>query len=457
MKRIFQKLNYIVATLLFTFTSLLATASPVFAAPASLSLSPASTSAIIGSSFNVGVYVNTGGNAVNAVQANLTYPANQLDYVSVTSSAAFPVDAQSTGGGGTVSIARGAITPVNGSQLVATVRFKAKVSTGTAAINFASTSGVASNGTAILGNGATTGTTVALKPVPAATPAAPAPPKDTAAPTISNIKVSDIKTNSATVSWTTSEPASSQVTYGLDSKYGITAFDPAMVTEHKLVLDSALLRPATTYHFTVKSTDAAGNVSAPGKDQTFKTLGLSVKVTVVDKQSKPVSGATVQYQNSKAETNSNGQATLSGLPSGKLTLVVSQGGKQTPVSAEIIATDAGVVKPLTLKIDVVKESPAKMIGIIALIIAALLLIALIIRKILGRNKNGGSGVITPLPVVPGSDPDLKSPSSTSSTSAVPEPEAPKSDEPEVVTPTPPVKDNEPVVIRPDISSGDDES
>lgn len=454
MQSIFQKINYVAATLLFTFTSLIATASPVFAASASLSLSPASTSAIVGSSFNVGIYVNTGGNAVNAVQANLTYPANQLDFVSISSSAAFGVDAQSTGGGGSVTIARGAISPVSGNQLVATVRFKAKVSTGTATISFRSGSGVASNGTPILG--ATTGATVAFKPVPAATPAAPAapaPPKDTAAPTISNIKVSDIKTNSATVTWTTSEPASSQVSYGLDANYGLTAADPTMVTEHKLVLDSALMRPATTYHYTVKSVDAAGNTSAPAKDQKFTTAGLNVKVTVVDKQSKPVGDATVQYQNSKAKTNSSGQATLTGLPGGKLTLVVSQGGKQTPVSVEIVATEGGIVKPLTLKIDVVKESPAKLIGIIALIIAALLLIALIVRKLMGRNKNGGSGVITPLPVVPGNDPDLKSPPSTS---AVPEPDVPEVDEPEEITPISPVKDNETVVIRPDISSGDDD-
>ena len=453
MQSIFQKINYVAATLLFTFTSLIATASPVFAASASLSLSPASTSAVIGSSFNIGIYVNTGGNNVNAVQANLTYPANQLDFVSISSSAAFGVDAQSTGGGGSVTIARGNIQPVSGNQLVATVRFKAKVSTGTATISFRDGTSVVSGSTGILGAGATKGATVALKPVPAATPAAPAPAKDTAAPTISNIKVSDLKTNSATVSWTTSEPASSQVTYGLDTNYGLTAADPTMVTEHILVLDSALLRPATAYHFTVKSVDAAGNTSAPAKDQTFTTAGLNVKVTVVDKQSKPVDGATVQYQNAKAKTNSSGQATLTGLPSGKLTLVVSQGGKQTPVSVEIVATEGGVVKPLTLKIDVVKESPAKLIGIIALIVAALLLVALIVRKLMGRNKNGGSGVITPLPVIPGNDPDLKSPVPTS---AVPEPDVPEmDDEAEEITPISPVKDNETVVIRPDISSGDD--
>ncbi len=453
MKRIIQKANYAIATLAFTLMSLIGSTSPVFAASASLALSPASVSAVVGSSFNVGIYVNTGGNPVNAVQANLTYPAAQLDYVSVTSSSVFPIDAQSSGGGGNVNIARGAITPVSGNQLVATVRFKAKVASGTAAINFAGGSGVASSGSPILGNGATAGAAVSFKPVPPAAPAAPAPPKDTIAPTISNIKVSDVKTNAATVTWTTSEPASSQVSYGLDANYGLTALDATMVTEHKLVLDSALLRPATTYHFLVKSTDAAGNASAAGKDQTFTTAGLNVKVKVVDQQSKPVTDATVQYQKSTAKTNSSGEATLNGMPSGKLTIVVSQGGKQTPIGTEVVVAQDGAVKPITLKIDLAKKSPAKLIGILALLAALLLLVVLVIRHI-GKDKQGGSGVITPLPVVPSSDPDLK-PQTPSSSSSVPD-EAEAAEEETIVTPTLPVKDNEPVIIRPDISTGDDD-
>ena len=92
---------------------------------------------------------------------------------------------------------------------------------------------------------------------------------DTTPPTISNVQVIDITETSATITWTTDEPADSTVEYGTTTSYGSTEYDPTLVTSHSITLTG--LSPGTTYHFRVKSTDAAGNTAVSG-DYTFTTL-----------------------------------------------------------------------------------------------------------------------------------------------------------------------------------------
>lgn len=80
--------------------------------------------------------------------------------------------------------------------------------------------------------------------------------------------VTYITRTSATVSWWTSEPSDSRVSYGLTRGYGMGEFDPAMVTRHSMKLEG--LSPGTTYHYQVESTDAAGNALL-SNDGTFTT------------------------------------------------------------------------------------------------------------------------------------------------------------------------------------------
>ncbi len=82
---------------------------------------------------------------------------------------------------------------------------------------------------------------------------------DTAAPTISAVAKSNITNDSATITWTTNEPSTSQVNYGLTTSYGsTTTLDSAFVTSHVVQLTG--LSSQTTYNFRVRSTDAAGNL-----------------------------------------------------------------------------------------------------------------------------------------------------------------------------------------------------
>ena len=197
---------------------------------------------------------------VNGVQANLSYPANLLDFVSIGSSSAFSVVAQNSGGGGSVQIGRGALPAVSGTQTVATVRFKPKTGSGTAAVNFTGGTQVVSANSNQNILTSSRGASYTLRPPAAPTPAAPAAPADTIPPTINSVKVIDVKTNSVTIAWVTSEPSTSEVFYGLNNGYGIVATDNNLVTDHKVVLNSPLLVPGTKYHFMVKSVDPGGKI-----------------------------------------------------------------------------------------------------------------------------------------------------------------------------------------------------
>ena len=91
---------------------------------------------------------------------------------------------------------------------------------------------------------------------------------DTTMPTITGVTAASITTNSATITWRTDEPANSVVEYGTTIVYGSTKSDATMVTEHAVSLTG--LSSGTTYHYRVKSTDAANNL-AVSDDFAFTT------------------------------------------------------------------------------------------------------------------------------------------------------------------------------------------
>lgn len=96
---------------------------------------------------------------------------------------------------------------------------------------------------------------------------------DTTPPDINNVSVSDVTSSSAVVSWTTDEPATSQVNYGLSSGYGqSTNLDNNLTTSHSASLTG--LSASTGYHFQVRSSDASSN-TAYSSDNTFVTTASS--------------------------------------------------------------------------------------------------------------------------------------------------------------------------------------
>ena len=94
---------------------------------------------------------------------------------------------------------------------------------------------------------------------------------DTVAPAISAVASSNISGSGATITWTTNEPATSQVEYGLTNKLGsLTARDSSLVTSHRVLLSGLSRR--TRYDYRVRSKDAAAN----------EGLGKILTVTTTD-------------------------------------------------------------------------------------------------------------------------------------------------------------------------------
>lgn len=182
----------------------------IFAAgPASLYFSPASGSYNGGSSLTVAVYTNTGGQSSNAVQADFSYDSSRLTYVSTDfTGSAFSIAASSSGGGGTVSMARGNISPITGAALIGTVHFNVLSNAGTAALSFLNSSAVVSSAdnSNILGTSTAAYFTVVVPgggtPTPTPPPAThtptPTPGKTTPKPTATPTPASTPKTPSST-------------------------------------------------------------------------------------------------------------------------------------------------------------------------------------------------------------------------------------------------------------------
>lgn len=92
---------------------------------------------------------------------------------------------------------------------------------------------------------------------------------DTTAPVISGVTSGAINLNGGSISWTTNEPATSQIEYGTTTAYGTSSpLNTTLETSHSQVVSG--LQPGTLYHYRVKSTDAAGN-TATSSDYTFTT------------------------------------------------------------------------------------------------------------------------------------------------------------------------------------------
>jgi hypothetical protein len=374
--------------ILYTFATLSFLAIPQFfnyalAASGSLTLSSAS-SVTKGSSLTFSLY-ETSDVPVNGVKAVISYPADKFDFVSISNSSAFSVAAVSSGGGGTVRIDRGALSPVSGKQLVATFRLKAKVDSGTGAVSVDGSSAVVSSSSSAAIAASFGADTVTFKPVPPPTPEAPTPPADTIAPVITAVKVSDVTATAATVTWTTSEPANSEVDYGLSQSYGLSAVDGNLVTDHKMVLNSPLITPGTNYHMIVKSADGAGN-AASSPDSTFKTDGVALTVVVKDDNGNPVEGAVVTFGNISATTDKDGKAVLNGLTVGTQSGTISYKGNTSPVKATINLNDPN--NPASNVNYKIKRPASSSPVLPAVVLIALIGLAVYLFK---GGKGGGPG------------------------------------------------------------------
>jgi hypothetical protein len=135
-----------------------------------------------------------------------------------------------------------------------------------------------------------------------------AAPLDTTAPIISGVKAASITSASAAISWTTNEASNTQIDYGTSTGYGTTTtLISAMSTSHSQTLSG--LAASTTYHYRVRSKDAAGNLTISG-DYTFTTAApldttapiiSGVKASSITAASAAISWITNEASNTQIE------------------------------------------------------------------------------------------------------------------------------------------------------------
>src|SRR2546427_2590199 len=103
-----------------------------------------------------------------------------------------------------------------------------------------------------------------------ATSAAVSMTVDNTPPLISTVSSSSISSSGALITWATNQASDSQSEYGLTTGYGSsTPLNSSLLTAHAVTLTGLLA--SNTYHYRVKSRDAAGNL-ATSADFTLTTL-----------------------------------------------------------------------------------------------------------------------------------------------------------------------------------------
>lgn len=97
-----------------------------------------------------------------------------------------------------------------------------------------------------------------------------APPSDTTPPNISNVRALDVKSDSATIAWESSEAGDTAVEFGKTQTYDSASvnFD-TLSTAHSIVLFN--LKPSTEYNYRVYTADKSGN-RTKSQNQTFSTV-----------------------------------------------------------------------------------------------------------------------------------------------------------------------------------------
>jgi phosphodiesterase/alkaline phosphatase D-like protein len=126
---------------------------------------------------------------------------------------------------------------------------------------------------------------------------------DLTAPVISAVSASVTGETTATITWTTNEPATSEVEYGTSTPgYGSTTYlDTNLVTSHSMDLTG--LTSNTTYHYMVKSRDASTNWDY-SEDYTFTTLDITAPViSQVSATNITTTGATITWTTGEAATS----------------------------------------------------------------------------------------------------------------------------------------------------------
>jgi len=357
-------MNHFLVVILSLFAILFILPQSAFASR--LYLSPGGGNITVGGSKTVQVRLNTGGEGVNAVSAFLSYPADKLDVAWVSPTGTFAIEAEKSYGGGIIKISRGSLSGVSGDIGVASISFKGKAA-GSATVSFIGGSAAprASDSSDSLNLGSSGGGvfTIGGSAQPAAGksnggPAQPGTTTETSTLSISDIQVTKIATNSATITWKTNQESDSYIEYGLEKDaYFLTESNPTMVASHGLTLENPMMKAGLKFHFRVHSKDQNGN-EAIGEDQEFQLEGYPVTVKVVSEAGVPINQAEVNLYSEPqtAVTDSRGEAVFKNVTEGKHLVVVKLPNGEKTAEVNVLGTSK---EPTSIAVKVPQQLLAK--------------------------------------------------------------------------------------------------
>ncbi len=313
---------------------------PKSAFASTLHLAPGGGNIAIGQTLAVQVMLNTAGTPVNGVTALLAYPADKLDVAYVSPGSAFGIDAEKVVGGGNIRISRGNISGVSGDVVVATIGFRGKV-LGSANVSFISGSGApsAASSNDTLNLGASPGGSFNI----VAASAQDSPPAQVAGPKITDLKVVEVATSSATINWKTDKKSDSVVTYGVDrNQFVLSTAKSDLVTDHTIKLENLQFPPGTKLYFQTKSKDSSGN-EGQSEINTIQLKGyrLIIKLTGKDGKLLPNIKVTLYSDPLESATNDQGQVVFENVPPGKHVVLIKDGNLEK--SQDIVVADNGIL------------------------------------------------------------------------------------------------------------------
>ncbi len=181
------------------------------------------------------------------------------------------------------------------------------------------------------------------------------PVNDQDSPVITAISF-DTSSTTATITWTTNEPATSIVDYGTDENYGSSVSDASYVTSHSVELTGLL--HSTNYHFMVTSVDSSSN-SASSSDAQFTTASPPALVSITVSPDNPsiTEGLTQQFtatgtysdgtdqvltnvswsSSDDAIATIDGNGLASGILAGLVTITANSNGLEDTTSLDVTA------------------------------------------------------------------------------------------------------------------------
>jgi hypothetical protein len=370
---------------------------PTFAA--TYSLSPGGGSFGQGSTFTVQLKLDTQGQPIDTADIFMSFPKDLLDVAYINQSSTFQTAAEKSisNGGIHLSLATldpnsGQLTVANGNVVVATIGFKSK-SLGSTNV------GIGSNSVALShtdGSNKITGVTGGTYNI------VPATPQPSAAPAkivISDVQVTNIATNGATVSWKTDRKSDSTVGYGLDKdRYVSQATKADLTTDHSLTITNSIFLPGSIMHYQVVSKDSTG-ATGSSTDATAHLKGYTVKIILVDNSGAPLKNIklTIHSDPVDSATNDQGEVTFTDVTPEKH--VVSIHGQNFERSSEItvaMAPDISAVQTFKILVDATglnqlsKNQNTRFLGIDYKYLLAglgLLILIVVVLVIVTRRKN----------------------------------------------------------------------